>query len=156
MISWAIRWSVTTQCINHIALFAVEPYFKITDTELTPANRISYEHRWIPPDNPMMASMSALWYHQSYSFHPEHLSGFRRIPNSKQNTIFEQNHKTRTICLLMYYVCVQQVRHILRIETSPGGTSVDLAYRKTRYGTWYIPEGMSAAEILAVPGAWKY
>ena len=33
---------------------------------------------------------------------------------------------------------------------------LSFGHRKIDYCTWYTPEGMSAAEILAVPGAWKY
>ncbi|KDR70550.1 hypothetical protein GALMADRAFT_159776 [Galerina marginata CBS 339.88] len=42
------------------------------------------------------------------------------------------------------------------IKTSPGGIDRDFVNRKTGESTWYTPEGMSAAEILAVPGAREY
>ena len=42
------------------------------------------------------------------------------------------------------------------IETHLGGIERSFVHRKTNYCTWYTPEGMSPAEILAVPGAWKY
>ncbi|KAF9479896.1 hypothetical protein BDN70DRAFT_878325 [Pholiota conissans] len=42
------------------------------------------------------------------------------------------------------------------IATSPGGVDKDFYNQKTGEQTWYTPEGMTAAEILRVPGAEKY
>ena len=42
------------------------------------------------------------------------------------------------------------------IETSPGGVDCDFVNKKTGEETWYTPEGMTAAEILAIPGAKKF
>ncbi|KIM35475.1 hypothetical protein M413DRAFT_348846 [Hebeloma cylindrosporum] len=42
------------------------------------------------------------------------------------------------------------------IETNSGGREKEFVNRKTRELTWYTPEGMTAEEILAVPGAKKY
>lgn len=40
--------------------------------------------------------------------------------------------------------------------TSPGGRDRAFVNEKTGESTWYIPEGMSATEILAIPDARKY
>ncbi|KAF8966087.1 hypothetical protein BDZ97DRAFT_1756795 [Flammula alnicola] len=42
------------------------------------------------------------------------------------------------------------------IETSPSGLERTFSNEKTGESTWYTPEGMSAAEILAIPDAKKY
>ncbi|KAF9482074.1 hypothetical protein BDN70DRAFT_875541 [Pholiota conissans] len=42
------------------------------------------------------------------------------------------------------------------IETSPGGVDKDFVNKKTGEQTWYTPAGMTAEEILRIPGATKY
>ncbi|CAA7258990.1 unnamed protein product [Cyclocybe aegerita] len=42
------------------------------------------------------------------------------------------------------------------IETSPSGLERTFTNAKTGQSTWYTPEGMTAAEIFAIPGAKKY
>jgi len=42
------------------------------------------------------------------------------------------------------------------IETSPGGVELEFFNKKTGASTWYTPEGMSAADILAIPDAKNY
>jgi len=42
------------------------------------------------------------------------------------------------------------------IKTSPGGRDKDFVNDKTGEQTWYTPEGMTAEEILRVPGAREY
>ena len=42
------------------------------------------------------------------------------------------------------------------IETSPSGIERDFVNKKTGQSTWYTPEGMSASDILSIPGAKKY
>ena len=42
------------------------------------------------------------------------------------------------------------------IEESPSGLERTFFNRKTVESTWYTPQGMTASEILEVPGAKKY
>ena len=42
------------------------------------------------------------------------------------------------------------------IETSPGGVDLEFYNCKTGEATWYPPRGMSAEEILQIPGARVY
>ncbi|RDB15122.1 hypothetical protein Hypma_012668 [Hypsizygus marmoreus] len=42
------------------------------------------------------------------------------------------------------------------IETSPGGIDRSFVNDKTGESTWYTPKGLSADEILQIPGAKKY
>lgn len=47
-------------------------------------------------------------------------------------------------------------KHWRIIETSPSGLELTFTNDKTGECTWYTPEGMTAAEILAIPGAKKH
>lgn len=43
------------------------------------------------------------------------------------------------------------------VEAGPGGgIELDICNSKTKEATWFIPEGMTAEEILAIPDAKKY
>ncbi|KAF9531838.1 hypothetical protein CPB83DRAFT_903985 [Crepidotus variabilis] len=42
------------------------------------------------------------------------------------------------------------------IETSPSGLERTFTNDKTGEETWYTPDGMTASEILKIPGAKKY
>ena len=42
------------------------------------------------------------------------------------------------------------------VKTSPGAVECEFVNTKTDIATWFTPEGMSAADILAIPDAKKY
>ena len=42
------------------------------------------------------------------------------------------------------------------VKTSPGAVECEYVNTKTDIATWFTPEGMSAADILAIPYAKKY
>jgi len=42
------------------------------------------------------------------------------------------------------------------LRTSPSGLELTFTNDKTGESTWYTPQGMTSAEILAIPGAKKH